>query len=85
MASPSSTLAQWSGSFLAFLRDSQYDGPNTKLKVSNLTNIYKLLFVPDQRHKDMGEPPAPEDLIQYMISQEVLKNDGEYLRVSQTT
>lgn len=84
-SSSSSSLAEWSSSFLAFLRDSQYDGPDTKMKVSNLTNIFNLLFVPGQRHKDVGDPPAPDDLIHYMVTQGLLEKEGEFLRVAQTS
>lgn len=84
METSSNTLAQWSYKFLAFLRDSKYDGPDTKMKTHNFTNIYNLLFVPGMRHEDLGDPPSPDDVIQYMINQGLLEKDGEFLRVSQT-
>ena len=85
MDTPSNILAQWSYKFLAFLRDSKYDGPDTRMKIHNLTNIYNLLFVPSERHEDLHGPLSPNDVIQYMINQGLLEKEGEFLRVSQTS
>lgn len=85
MATTSNTLAHWSSSFLAFLQDSRYDGPDTKLRMHNIINIYNLLFIPGKHHDDMGEPPSPHDLIQYMINQGALENEGEFIRISPNT
>ncbi|MPC14853.1 hypothetical protein E2C01_007629 [Portunus trituberculatus] len=81
MEGPSSTLALWSNKFLVFLRDSKYDGPDTKMKTHNFTNIYNLLFVPGERHEEHGDPPSPDAVIQYMINQGLLIKEEEFLRV----
>ncbi|KAK8400067.1 hypothetical protein O3P69_003035 [Scylla paramamosain] len=82
---PSNTLAQWSNKFLAFLRDSKYDGPDAKMKTHNFTNIYNLLFVSGERHEEHGDPPSPDAVIQYMINQGLLVKEGEFLRVSHSS
>lgn len=82
MEGPNTTLAQWSNKFLAFLRDSKYDGPDTKMKAHCFTNIYNLLFVPGERREELVDTPSPDAVIQYMINQALLVKEGEFLRVS---
>lgn len=73
-------MDQWSKEFLAFLRDANYQ--NTTFKIHNLTNLFNLLFLPECRHKHLGQSPSPDSLIQYMKENGCLSAEGEDLRIA---
>ncbi|KAF2361141.1 hypothetical protein FHG87_008105 [Trinorchestia longiramus] len=70
---PASSLADWSAAFLHFLNDSNYNRPGqpSELTMRNLTNLYNLLFVPEQRgeHQTVfGPPPAADAVVEYLLA-----------------
>lgn len=70
----------WSAAFLAFLRGSNYQ--NVQMKTGNIKNIFNLLFVPETRTKDLGQPPSIDSLIQYMIENGALSCDADMVTVT---
>ncbi|XP_018011561.1 uncharacterized protein LOC108668819 [Hyalella azteca] len=84
-----SSLEEWATAFLSFLNDGNYNNPesSSQLSVRNLENLYRLLFVPEQRGEQQtvfGQPPSPNDVIKQLLdSGKLIQDDNGKVQFGQ--
>ena len=69
----SSSLDEWAQGFFSYLHSSNYGSSN--MKMTNIHNIYNMLYVPEQRppHQTLfGTPPSASSLTDHMLQLHLL-------------